>query len=77
MHQEAIRVNPQDLPPDTRGLEPTVQPGPSAGKSLATPQRKEDTQNQTNETTLPSQGLRNRPVRTRQPPAWMKDYITK
>ena len=70
-------VNHQAFPPDTRGLKPTVRPGPSAGEPLATPQGKEDTQNQTNETTLPSQGLRNRPVRNRQPPAWMKDYITK
>ena len=75
VHQEESRVNLQDFPPDTRELEPTMQPGPSAGEPLATPQGKEDTQNQTNETTLSFQGLR--PVRNCQPPAWMKDYITK
>ena len=69
VHQEENRVNCQDFPSDARGLEPTLQPRLSAGKPLATPQGKEDTQNQTNETTLPSKGLRNRAVRNRQPPS--------
>ena len=40
LHQEESRVNPRDFPPNTRGLEPTVPPGPSAEEPLATPQGK-------------------------------------